>query len=540
MKKLYSLIKAAMTSDMNLFRVKKKSEKKLSNIIFPLFISLCFMMAIWSYANVLFEKMAPMHLQYVVLSIFVFLTSLVTIVEGIYKTGTLMFNCKDDQLLLSLPIKRRTVLFVRIFKFYIFELLFNSLFIIPLIVAYIRWAESLEWTFFLTSFVMIFILPIIPIVLSCIIGAIISSLSSRFKYKNIAQIAISMIFFLVLLYMSFNLDDIFSYLIKHAVSINDLITKIYYPAGLYASLAIKFNIVDLVLFVIINIIVFLVTIFILSKFYFKINSRLKKVTTVKRAKLTKLIIKSRSVRKSLIKKELNTFFKTPVFIINAGFGLVLFIVCTIIIFIKFDVIIPIITDPNGINLSKELIMSKTSLLVFILILLTSYMTSITNSVISLEGKNINLLKSLPLKTKTILMSKIYSGLILTTPVLLIGDIVLFIKFKINIIESLFLLVLSLLIPLVSHFIGLLINLKYPKLNAENSTEIVKQSTSSFISVMIGMILCVINIAIIIKIFKFIDSTLILGISVMIYIIIDTILYLILIKYGVKKFNELSV
>ena len=32
-----------------------------------------------------------------------------TIIEGVYKAGPLLFNCRDDQLLLSLPIKRRTV-----------------------------------------------------------------------------------------------------------------------------------------------------------------------------------------------------------------------------------------------------------------------------------------------------------------------------------------------------------------------------------------------------------------------------------------------
>ena len=89
------------------------------------------MFAIWSNAHLIFEKVAPMHLQYIVLSLFVFITSIMTLIEGVYKSGPLLFNCKDDQLLLSLPIKRSTIVFVRVFKFYIFELLFNSLFIIP-------------------------------------------------------------------------------------------------------------------------------------------------------------------------------------------------------------------------------------------------------------------------------------------------------------------------------------------------------------------------------------------------------------------------
>ena len=540
MKKLYSLIKACMTSDMNIFKINKKKTNKKSGIVLILFISLCFMFSIWTYANMFFEKMAPMHLQSIVLSLFVFLISILTIGEGIYKTGPLLFNCKDDGLLLSLPIKKSTVLFIRIFKFYVFELIFNSLFIIPLIIAYTRWADSITWAFYLTSVIMLFILPIIPIVLSCIIGTITSALSSRFKFKNLTQIVTSTIILLIIFYLSFNLEGFFTYLAKHAKSLNDLITKIYYPAGVYAKLATEFNVADLLVFVGINILIFTIAVLILSKFYFKINSRLKKVTTTKKTSINKLSIKRNSVTKALIKKEFNTFFKTPVFIVNAGFGLVLFIMMAIVVSIKFDSAVEVLSDPEKFNLSKDLIINNTSIIVFLLIAMAGFMTSITNSVISLEGKNINILKSLPVKAKTILMSKIYSSLIITTPPILIGDIILFIRFKLGILEMILLLLLSILIPLVSHFIGIIVNLKYPKLDWENQAEVVKQSTSSFVAVMIGMILLVISAFTVLNLIETVSHTIILLIATIIFIIINCILYLYLNKTGKKQFNKLSI
>ena len=540
MKKLVSLIKASMTSDMNLFKIKSKKGGK-TNILVPLFIGGYIMFMILCMANGMYEKMAPTHMQYVLLSLFVFAISVMTIMEGVYKAGPLMFNCKDDQLLLSLPIQRRTVIFVRIFKFYVFELLFNSMFLLPTMVAYIRWADHLEWTYYLVSVIMILLSPIIPIVISCIIGAISSSISSRFKYKNFVQIVVSIIFILGIMYFSYNMDGIFNYLAKNAQSLNEVITKIYYPAGVYAKLATEFNILDLLIFIVVNIVILVISILILSKVYFKINSRLKKVvTSSKKVKIEELTIKSRPMTISLIKKELGTFFKTPVFIINAGFGLVLFVLASIIITLKFDSFLPMLTDPNTFDLKEELIMNNLSVLIFALISVTAYMTSITNSVISLEGRNINILKALPIKTKDILMSKIYSSLVITTPVLLIGDLILFIRFNINIIEALLLIVLSVLIPLVSHFIGILVNLKYPKLDAENATEVVKQSTSSFLSVMIGMGLLILSMAVIMGALGNFNSTLILLVSVIIYIVIDGLLYTYLVKKGTKEFNKLTV
>ena len=226
MKKILSLLNACMTSDMNIFKIRQKKDNNKNNFILPLLLSFAFMFAIWSSANMIFEKLAPMHLQVLVISLVVFGTSIMVVVEGVYKTGSLLFNCKDDQLLLSLPIKRSTVLFVRIFKFYLFELMFNALFIIPLIVAYIRWADKIMWTFFLTSFVMLLMLPIIPVILSCIIGVITSSISSRFKFKNFTQILTSFVIILFVFVFSMNMDSFFEKIATHAASINDFIIKL--------------------------------------------------------------------------------------------------------------------------------------------------------------------------------------------------------------------------------------------------------------------------------------------------------------------------
>ena len=536
MKKILSLLRACMTSDMNIFKIRQKKDNNKNNIILPLLLSFAFMFAIWSNANMIFEKLAPMHLQVLVISLVVFGTSIMVVVEGVYKTGSLLFNCKDDQLLLSLPIKRSTVLFVRIFKFYLFELMFNALFIIPLIVAYIRWADSLEWTFFLTSFVMLVLLPVIPVILSCIIGVITSSISSRFKFKNLTQILVSFVIILTVFVFSMNMDSLFEKIAAHATSINDFIIKLYYPAGIYAKLVTDFNIVDLLIFILINIVLFVVTIFILSKFYFKINSRLKNISTSNSIRIDNLVIKSRPKTISLVRKELTTFFKTPVFIVNAGFSLVLFIIVVIGLCVKYNDAFDLLKSVMPIDVLD----SHLSIFIFIIISLTAFMTSITNSVISLEGKNINILKSLPINTKTILMSKVYAALTITTIPLIIGDIILFIRFRLSIIEMILLLAFSILIPLVSHFIGLIMNLKYPKLDFENSSEVVKQSTSSFLSVMIGMLLLIVSILLISKLIELINPVPLLLIFLGAYIIIDTVLYLYLIKVSAKSFDELSI
>ena len=264
MKKMFSLIKACMTDNMSLFKIKKSYQTNTSKKLLPIVLVIVIFFAFWSYANMIMEPLLKVHMEIVLLTIFILFTSIMTLVQGIYKAGSLLFNCKDDNLMFSLPIKKSTVLFVRIFKFYVFELLYNSLFLLPAMVVYVRYV-NVDSTFYLVSLLALLILPIIPIIISCIVGGIISFGSSKFKFKNIAQIFITMLFLLVILYVSFNLENLIKDIAKNAENINEIITKIYYPAGAYIKLIANFNVKDLIVFIVIHLAIFTFTVMLLRK-----------------------------------------------------------------------------------------------------------------------------------------------------------------------------------------------------------------------------------------------------------------------------------
>ena len=187
MKKLISLIKACMTDKMSIFVIKSKKQKKKS--VLPILATILVAFYSWFYANILIDELAKYGLEFIVITIFAFLTSVLTFIQGVYKIGDMLFACRDDNLLLSLPIKRSTVLFVRIFKMYVFETIFNALFLAPAMFAYaIR--MNVDVSFYLISLLMLFVLPIIPIILACVIGFIMISFVSKFKLKNLVQIII--------------------------------------------------------------------------------------------------------------------------------------------------------------------------------------------------------------------------------------------------------------------------------------------------------------------------------------------------------------
>ena len=536
MKKLISLIRACMTEDMKLLKINTKKQGKIYSLLFPIIIAIILIFSIGSYAERIIEALSLVRLEYILLSIFVFFTFILTLVEGIYKSSNLLFNCKDDNLLLSLPIKKSTVLFIRIFKFYVFELMYNSLFLFPALAVYAMHVE-VGVSYYLVCIIGLLLLPIIPIIISCFIGAIISFSSSKFKKKNIAQIAITTVFLGLVLYLSFNLENIIQNLGDNALNVNTYITKIYYPAKLFINLIIDFNLKDLFIFILINIAVFIVTIITLGNIYFKINSRAKMVNSKTKNKNYK--IKTSLPIFSLIKKELNRFINSPVFVTNAAFGLVMYLIGCGLACIKQDYIIDKITS-QGLSVSIEQINYNMPVILFGFICFASLMSSITSSMISLEGKSINILKSMPISPFKIVISKVLTAVLIMIPFIFVGDIFVCIKYRFSIVQILIIYILSIILPIISETLGIIINLKYPKMDAKTDTEVVKQSMSSMISVFLGIILTAITIYGLYNLSANLSVDMVMLIGMLAYSAICVILLMILKNVSVKRFNNINV
>jgi len=526
-----------MTEDMNLFRISTKKKNTFTKIVLPIILILGLMSVMYSYSELIMKELSTVNMEFVLLTLFIILTSILTLVEGIYKSGNLLFNCKDDNLLLSLPIKKSTVLFVRVFKFYIFEFIYNSLFLLPAMIVYARYTNP-SITYYFISFIGLLIFPIIPILISCLLGTFITFVASKFKGKNLVQTLITVVFLLGIMYFSYNSENLLTNIAQNASSINDFITKIYYPAGAFIELIMKFNMVKLLEFLFINFGLFIIMILLIGRIYFNINSNIKSIKNSKSNK--KYTIKSLTPIRALIKKEFNRFINSPVFITNAGFGLILFILGCILITVKFDSLVSMFIQKESI-ISLEDITNCMPVLLFGFNCFASFMTSITSSMISLEGKSYTILKSLPIKPYTIAKAKVLTAVIIMIPCILIGNIIIFIKFRFDVLNIILISISSILLPLLSETIGIIVNLKYPRLDAKNDTEVVKQSMSSTISVFLGLIMFGINTFLLVKA---LDSSLSNNNIILIFLSVYAIMYIglliLLHKTCDKSFKNISV
>lgn len=537
MKKYFSLIKAVMSEGMNLFKISTKKKNFFTQIGLPVFLIFVIMSVMYSYSELIINELQTVNMEYVLLTLFIIITSALTLIEGIYKSGNLLFDCKDDNLLLSLPIKKSTVLFIRVFKFYVFELLYNSLFLIPTIIVYARYINP-NVSYYIVSIIGIILFPIIPILISCLIGTFITYLASKFKGKNYVQTILTIIFLLGIMSFSYNSENLVLDIAKNATSINDFITKIYYPAGAYIDLVLNFNVIKLIEFICIHFIVFIFTILFVGKVYFNINSDVKSIKISKSS--TKYRIKTLTPTKALIKKEFSRFINSTVFVTNAGFGLVLYVLGCILVTVKFDSVAESFIKSYP-SITLEYIINCMPVLMLAFICFTSFLTSITSSMISLEGKSFCILKSLPLKPYKIVKAKVLTAVLIMIPCISIGNIIIFIRFKFDLLSIVLLLIASVLLPLIAETIGIIVNLKYPRMDAKNDTEVVKQSMSSALSVFLGMGIIGIDSFLL---FKAVEANISNNIIMLIFISIHIIIYFGLVaflhKICNKCFDEISV
>ena len=210
-------------------------------------------------------------------------------------------------------------------KFYLFEMVYCLIFLLPAAIAYAMNVPA-EPSFYLVATTMILLVPVIPIAISCLIGLVIASISGKFKHKTLWQVVLSF----AILFASVGLVFVFNNPSsnidgREIIAISDRVTEFYYPASAFVRLTSHFDILEYLLFVVINAVILVATALIIGRFCFKIITKLDTVSYVKKT-VTNYNFTKHSQTFAMVRKELTRYFNTPVLLMNTAIGLVFFLV----------------------------------------------------------------------------------------------------------------------------------------------------------------------------------------------------------------------
>ena len=374
----------------------------------------------------------------------------------------------DNDLLLSLPIKRRHIIIARGIYNYLFDLIVFVIALMPNFIVYYVLAIDATFGLILKGLLLILVLPLLTNGIGGIISIFFSFIAR--KMRNYALFQTILIFIIIGLYLVANYW-IQGYLLNINTSVENIknqvpVIKIMLDYLLFSKW---------IPFIIFSIVSFLI--FILSA---QLNSkRLGKTDIGSNYRQLKNSYESNNIIVSLIKKELKHYFSIPIYILNTAFPGILYLGLSIAIGImgydKLSIIFNKLPFLAGIE--------QPFLLMIMLFLISSFI--ITGSSISLEGQRIWIIKTQPIKDSHIFASKIMANLCLTIPIIIICYPMMF-RF-IDYQYWWLYLILPILSSTFSAIMGLVINLMYPKLKWESEEVVVKQSLSALLSIFLPII-----------------------------------------------------
>jgi len=387
---------------------------------------------------------------------------------GFFQAQGYLFQYKDFDLLGPLPIPQRVIVAAKLTMMLVFVYLFALIMVMP---TYGVWWYVSEASFiqFLLFLPMAMVAPIPLMLLGSFISFVLRKLTQRWVNANVLQTIFSVLFVLSFAFFNYFSNEILP------SSWIDFLADVDIVASWFVNGIASTNLVLVLLYLFLHGLVFFGFVFVMSGSLLKINQQRTNLVYKRRDKIPNQV---QSVMKHLVIKEWQRFIGTSVYFLNTGFGiLVLSLLAIISLFIP-----SIILELNQMLLAMQI---NPIWLIFAFIgfaLSTVYTPAVS---LSLEGKNINLLKSLPIKPWTIIQSKIYFNLCITLPSVFLSSLVGGILFQIEVITfALFIVFIFLFTVLLSIFF-MYLNLWFPRFDFHQEVEVVKQSLAALVAVFGG-------------------------------------------------------
>ena len=453
--------------------------------------------------------------------------TMATFFTSLYKSSSYLFQSKDYEMLASLPIKKSTILTSKILMLIINNYLFAGVFlIIPGIVYFIKMNTGIY--FFPFLIILTLSAPLIPIIVSSILAFIIANISSKTKKNNLISIVLNLLLVIVVLLLSFNIQSIVMGIVNNSSSIIEITQKLYLPAYYFVDSLKYGNIISLTLFLLISLIPTGAFVYLFANNFSKINSKLSETYKSNNYKFEDM--KSSKPAIALFNKEVKRYFSSNVYVMNTFVGMIMLLIFTAsILFIGYDKIAQMLE----ISVIKEMVLIQVvGITVFCLI-----MTNTTCVSISLEGKNLWILKSSPIEEMDIFKSKILLNLLLTIPISVVSFIALSIRLNFEMKSTILVIIGIILLAIFSATLGILINLLYPKLEFTNDVAVVKRGASVIIT-MISNMLYIVFLCLVAYFLKINNINVFLLMSNIITLISIFILYGLLKNKGIKMFRSL--
>lgn len=403
------------------------------------------------------------------------ITGIIAILLGtfgsVFNTYSGLYLSKDNDLLLSMPIPASAIIASRLLSVYLMGLMYSAVVTVPAVAVY--WMSVPVNAGIITGgILLVLMISVIVLVLSCILGFAVAKISLKLKNKSFVSLFVSILFVGLYYFFYFNAQSLISELIANAAVYGTKIKSYAYPLYIFGRTG-EGDIPAIAASVAFSLIISAVTWRMLEKSFIKIAVSSGKNSYKKQKREN---FKSRSMFRAILSKEFTRFTSSSTYMLNCGFGILLLPVCGSLLIIKGSTFIEMLNlafpSQNGVSV----------ILLCASVCLLSSMNDMAAPSVSLEGKSLWLIQSLPVPAFRVLCAKASVQFILTLiPAALCSACAIFVL-KCTFLQSLLFIVFITSFVLLSALFNVFIGLKLPNLTWTNEIAPIKQSLGVAIAI----------------------------------------------------------
>ena len=435
----------------------KSSRSAAFTIVLFVFLMVFAIGGIFFYMSYMMRPLITFGMSWLYFSIMGATAALFGVFGSVFNTYSSLYDARDNDLLLSMPIPVRDIMAARLIGVYLMGLMYSGVVIAPAVCVYFITARP--GISAVCTVIMAIAITAVVLVLSCILGWIVAKIAVKLKNKSIITVIVSVAFLGGYYYIYFKANEIISGIVANREAIAAKVRASAYPLYIFGK-ALAGEVLPTVIISLLVIALLAVTWLIMSRTFLKL--------VISSGKTEKAVYKEKAVKRqgadrALLRREISRFLSSPSYMLNCALGSLFLIAVGIFSLIRGAWLVDILTQSN------ESLVEYAPALSCLGVCVLSSMNIITAPSISLEGKSLWIARSLPVSSWQILKAKLGLHLLFTCVPVLICSICFCIALGIDVIASAAVIIIPQIYTLLCAVSGLRVNLRMPNLNWSNES-----------------------------------------------------------------------
>lgn len=530
---LKTLLKKQLTEIFRSYFYDAKKNKKRSTgstvmlIIMYIFIMVFFLGAIFTFLAVtLCGSFVSAGMGWLYFALFGLLAILLGAFGSVFNTYSGLYLSKDNDLLLSMPIPVRYIMISRLLGVYLMGLMYSGVVIVPAVVVY--WiAGNFSVASVVGGVVFTAVISLIVLVLSCALGWVVARISLKLKNKSFVTVIVSLLFVGAYYFLYYKAQEWIADLVSNAAEYGEKIRQAAYPVYAFGRAG-EGGWLELALLTVIVAALFALTCYIISRSFIKIATSTGNTSKVRYRSAP---VHTKSQFGALLGKEFRRFTSSPNYILNCGLGTLILLLAGVYFIFRGGQMVSLFNE----------IFEMSGIYPVIVVAVIGFAAAANDMAapsVSLEGKSLWLVQSLPVDPWLALKAKLSVQIILTLIPAVCCVICAAFVFPFSPVQLLLVAAVTVLIVLFIALFDLVIGVRMPNLTWTNEIVPIKQGMPVFLALMGVWLVVIVFAGVYLLLAKFMSAEIYLAVSGAVFVLTEVLLYRWLKRRGAKIFAAL--